>query len=59
MFHNISTSFIEVIYLRSGCVSPLLNHIGWSIDQSLFTDTQLDGFELFCWTELEQNRFSL
>jgi len=59
-FHTISTSFIEVIYLRSGCASPLLNNIGSSIEWSLFTDTQLDsGFELFCWTELEQNRFSL
>jgi len=42
-----------MIYLRSGCVSPLLNRIGSSIERSLFIDTQLDsGFELFCGIEL-------
>jgi len=36
-------------------VSPLLSVIGIFIEALLFLDTQLDsGFELFCWTELEQ-----
>jgi len=53
MSNTISITFIEMIYLRSDCVSPLLNAYGGSIERSLFTDTQLDsGFCLFCWTEL-------